>query len=170
MSDLIGPEEARAIQAAMSEMRTEPPPRDTGAMGCLLSILAVMGLIALPIVAARVGLMGTPLILIKVALGGAVVVGLVWNVFGGAFSRGAVSGRVEQAITELIAIHPDGPSDRMLALATRIICDAYVSTGPATTTTFESTEVAERLGPALPYVIGVERWLVEHEGVYSVFT
>ena len=170
MSDLIGPEEARAIQAALSEITSEPPPRDSGPLGCVLSLLAVVGLVVLPIVADRVGLMGAPLKAAIVLLVGSVFGGLVWSVFGGAFSRGAVISGVDQAATELIELYPDGPPDRMLALATRIVFNAYVSTGPTTSNTYEAAEMAERLGPALPYVVRVERWLIEHEGVYSVFT
>lgn len=170
MSDLIGPEEAGAIEAALSEIDSEPPPRDSGPLGCLLSLVAVVGLVALPILADRVGLVGTPLRAAIIVLVGSVVGGLVWSVFGGAFSRGRVISGVDQAISELIELYPNGPMDRMLALATRIIVEATVSTGPTTSSTYETSEVAERLGPALPYVVQVERWLIEHKGVYSVFT
>lgn len=113
MSDLIGPEEARQIQAALDQIRSEPPPTDSGPLGCLLALVAVVG---------------------------------------------------------LIELYPDGSSDSMLALSTRIIRNAHISTGPATTETFDFEEVAERLGPALPYVMRVERWLIEKKGEYPVFT
>lgn len=170
MSDLIGPEEAGAIQAALSEITAEPRPTDSGPLGCMLSVLAVVGLVALPIVADRVGLVGTPLTVATAILLGSVAGGLVWSVFGGAFSRGRVISGVDQAATELIELYPDGPTDRMLALATRIIVNASMSTGPTTSSAYEAEEMAERLGSSLPYVIRVERWLIEHKGVYSVFT
>ncbi len=170
MSDLIGPEEAGAIQAALSEISAEPPPRDSGPIGCVFSLLAVVGLVALPIVAGRVGLVGTPLTVAKAVLMGSVAGGLVWSVFGGAFSRGKVISGVDQAATDLVELYPDGPADRMLALATRIIVNATMSTGPVTSSAYEAEEMAERLGSVLPYVVRVERWLIEHEGVYPVFT
>ncbi|GMR11977.1 MAG: hypothetical protein BMS9Abin29_0163 [Gemmatimonadota bacterium] len=170
MSDLIGPEEARTIKAALSEIKSEPTPMDSGPLGCLLSLAAVVGLVVLPMVADRVGLAGTPLRATIIVLAGSLVGGLVWSVFGGAFSRGKVIGDVERAITELVEVYPNGSTDRMLALATRIIVDATVSKGPSTSRTYEPSEVAERLGPSLPFVVRVERWLMEHEGVYFVFT
>lgn len=70
--------------------------------------------------------------------------------FGGAFSRGKVISAVDQAATELIELHPDGPTDRMLALATRIIANAHISTGPSTSTAYKAEEMAERWArPAL---------------------
>ncbi len=170
MSDLIGPEEAGLIQAALSEINSEPPPTDSGPYGCMLALVALVGLVALPIVAARVGLTGTPLTVATAFLLGSIPGGLVWSMFGGAFSRGKVISAVDQAATELIELHPDGPTDRMLALATRIIANAHISTGPSTSTAYKAEEMAERLGLALPYVLRVERWLVEHKGVYPVFT
>lgn len=170
MSDLIGPEEVGLIRAALSEINSEPPPTDSGPYGCMLSLVAVVGLVVLPIVADRVGLTGTALTVATAFLLGSIPGGLVWSMFGGAFSRGKVIRAVDQAATELIELYPDGPMDRMIALATRIIAHAHISTGPSTSTAYEAEEMAERLGPALPYVVRVERWLVEHEGVYPVFT
>ena len=45
-----------------------------------------------------------------------------------------------------------------------------LSTGPVTVETFDAKEVAIRLGPALSYVRGIERFLLERQEIYPVFT
>jgi len=45
-----------------------------------------------------------------------------------------------------------------------------VSTGPVTVETFDAKEVAIRLGPALNYVLGIERFLLQRREIYPVFT
>ena len=57
----------------------------------------------------------------------------------------------------------------MREAAIRILDNASVSTGPATVETFDARAVAKRLGPALGYVLDVERLLLERSEIYPVF-
>ena len=47
---------------------------------------------------------------------------------------------------------------------------SMVNTGPVTVETFDAKEVAIRLGPALSYVLGIERFLLQRREIYPVFT
>ena len=56
------------------------------------------------------------------------------------------------------------------AAAVRILDRSTTEAGPSTIPTFDRREVAERLGPALAFVIEVERILLERDEIYPCFT
>ena len=105
-----------------------------------------------------------------IALGLVVLLGGLIEVFGGGFFRGAIATDAEEAIQELIVEWPDGDADVILEAAIRMLDGSTASSGPVTVETFDAKEVAVRLGPALSYVLGIERFLLERQEIYPVFT
>jgi hypothetical protein len=98
------------------------------------------------------------------------LLGGVLGIYGGGFVRGAIAGDAEDAIQDLMVEWPDGDPAVILEAAIRILDQSTVSTGPVTVETFTAKEVAIRLGPALNYVLGIERFLLERKEIYPVFT
>ena len=105
-----------------------------------------------------------------ITLGIVALVGGVYGIFGGGFVRGAITGDVAEAIEELMVEWPDGDPTMIREAAIRILDGSTVSTGPVTVETFDAKEVAIRLGPALTYVLGIERFLLKRREIYPVFT
>ncbi|MCZ6879229.1 MAG: hypothetical protein O7G29_13935 [Acidobacteria bacterium] len=147
----------RQIIAALTAVRNRPPPRDPSSMGCIGAIVAAVALALLPLVARWTALSSTALWGIGIALGVTVLGGGLLGFFGSGFVRGAVAGDAEEAIDQLVA-------------AVRILDQSTVSTGPVTVETFDSGEVAVRLGDALAYVLQVERILLQRKEIYPCFT
>ena len=92
------------------------------------------------------------------------------GIFGSGFFRGAVAGDAEEAIDQLVAAYPYGDPAILLQAAVRILDQSTVSTGPTTVETFDSEEVAVRLGDALAFVLQVERILLQRKEIYPCFT
>ncbi len=107
---------------------------------------------------------------IGVVLGLVALLGGLLGFFGGGFFRGAIATDAEEAIEELMVEWPDGDPAVIREAAIRILDQSTVSTGPVTVETFDAEEVAIRLGPALNYVLGIERFLLERQEIYPVFT
>ncbi len=166
----VTPAEADLIMADLRELRERPPPSDPSAGGCLVAFLALGGLIALPLVGPALSWGPAVTRPVAIVLAIALGVGSLLRVFGGGFARGAVFSDVEEAVDQLVAEFPDGDERVIRQGAIRILDGASVSYGPTTTETFEPDEMALRLGPALPYVARIERFLLEKEEIYPVFT
>jgi hypothetical protein len=81
-----------------------------------------------------------------------------------------VAADVEEAIDQLVTAYPDGDPAMLRQAAVRILDQSTVSSGPTTVGTFDRHEVAERLGDALPYVLAVERILVQRDEIYPCFS
>ena len=165
--DLTDP---RQIMAALTAVRNRPPPRDPSSMGCIGAILAILAIALLPLVAGWTALSSTALWGIGIALGIMMLAGGLLGFFGSGFVRGAVAGDAEEAIEQLVAAYPDGDPAILRQAAVRILDQSTVSTGPATVETFDSGEVAVRLGDALAYVLKVERILLQRKEIYPCFT
>ena len=170
MSDLIGPEEAGLIQAALSEINSEPPPTDSGPYGCMLALVALVGLVALPIVAARVGPHRYPAHR-RHRLSAGFDTGRIGlehvrrSVQPGQSDQCSRSGchRADRAspgrahgphVSARYSHHRQRPHQHRAVHLNRL----------------QSRGDGRTPGPALPYVVRVERWLVAHKGVYPVFT
>ncbi len=107
---------------------------------------------------------------IGIGLGLVSLLGAALGTYGGMFYRGAIATDVEEAIEELVVEWPDGDPTVILGAAIRILDESTVSTGPVTVETFNAGVVATRLGPALDYVLAIERFLLERQEIYPVFT
>jgi len=98
------------------------------------------------------------------------LVGGVVGIFGGGFTRGALIGEVEDAIDELAGSYPELEPGRLRRLAVQILDGWILSYGPTSSATFDRRQAAEKLGPALDYLIAVETTLLRSESVYPCFT
>ena len=160
--------ERQEIMDTLARLRDRPPPSDPSSAGCVVAIVAMVTLVLVPFIGRAVDLSGGAMLRIGIGLV-ALVAGLL-GIFGGGFVRGAVVADVEEAIEELIVEWPDGDPAVIREAAIRILDQRSVSTGPVTVETFDAKEVAIRLGPALNHVLGIERFLLERQEIYPVFT
>ena len=162
--------ERQEIIDTLERLRDGPPPSDPSSAGCVAAILAIITLVLMPFFGQGFDLSSGTMFGIGIALGLVALLGGVFGIFGGALPRGAVIAEVEEAIQELMVEWPDGDTAVIRRAAIRILDGSMVSTGPTSVETFDAKEVAIRLGPALPYVLGIERFLLERQEIYPVFT
>ncbi len=165
--DSPGPPDHLEIIKTLARVRERPPPKDPRAVGCVAMIVALITLVLVPFVGPSFGLSGGAMLGIGIGIGLVVLVGGLLGFYGDAFVRGAIA---EDAIVELMVAWPDGDPDVICEAAIRILDQSTASTGPVTVETFTAKEVAIRLGPALNYVLGIERFLLERKEIYPVFT
>ncbi len=162
--------EAKAVLRELRRLRDEPPPKNPSSAGCAFAFAAIVALLVVIVFGGSMGLSPMLRIWLGVGLGRATVAGGLLSVFGGGFVRGAISADVEAAIARLTAEAPGGDRGVIREATVRILDGSTVSTGPTTVETFDSREVAARLGPALDYVLRVERFLLSRKEIYAVFT
>ncbi len=155
---------------SLERLRDRPPPTDPSGGGCVVAIVAIITLVLMPFIGRGFDLSSGAMLRIGIGLGIVALIGGIFGIFAGALPRGAILADVEEAIQELMVEWPDGDPAVIREAAIRILYQSTVSTGPVTVETFEAKEVAIRLGPALDYVLGVERFLLEREQIYPVFT
>ena len=168
--DSAGGLERQEIMDALASLRDRPPPTDPSGWGCIVAIVAIITLVFMPFVGPGFGLSGGVMLGIGIALGLVVLGGGVLGIYGSGFVRGAIAADAEEAIVELMVEWPDGDPAVIREAVITILDQSTVSTGPATVETFDAKEVAIRLGPALNYVLGIERFLLERQEIYPVFT
>ncbi len=168
--DPPAPPDHLEIIKTLVRVRDRPPPKDPRAAGCLTTIVALITLVLVPFVGPSFGLSGGAMLGIGIGIGLVVLVGGLLGFYGDAFVRGAIAEDAEDAIVELMVAWPDGDPDVICEAAIRILDQSTASTGPVTVETFTAKEVAIRLGPALNYVLGIERFLLERKEIYPVFT
>ena len=162
--------EARLVLADLRRLRERPPPSDPSSAGCVIAIVAIVSLVFMPVVARVPGLGSGALLALGVGLGVVAIVSGLLGIFGGGFVSGAVIADVEEAIEQLLIEFPHGDEDLIREAAITILDGSTVSTGPTTVGTFDSGEVAERLGDALDYLVRIERFLLDRSEIYPVFT
>ena len=162
--------ERQEIMDTLVRLRDRPSPTDPSSAGCVVAIVAIITLVLMPFIGRAFALSGGVMLGIVIALGLVVLGGGFLGIYGGGFVRGAFATDAEEAIVELMVEWPDGDPTVMREAAIRILDGWSVSTGPATVETFDAKEVAIRLGPALSYVLGIERFLLERQEIYPVFT
>ncbi len=132
--------------------------------------MAIITLVLMPFIGRAFALSGGVMLGIGIALCLVVLGGGFLGIYGGGFVRGAIATDVEEAIVELMVEWPDGDPAVIREAAITILDQSTVSTGPPTVETFDVKEVAIRLGPALSYVLGIERFLLECQEIYPVFS
>ncbi len=162
--------EPQKIIDALERLRDRPPPTDPSGGGCVVAIVAIITMVLMPFIGRAFDLNGGAMLGLGIGLGLTALLGGLFGIFGGGFVRGSIAGDAGDAIDELIREWPDGDETKMLEAAIRILDGSSVSTGPVTVETFNAAEVAVRLGPALAYVLGIERFLLERNEIYPVFT
>ncbi len=162
--------ERQEIIDTLERLRDGPPPSDPSSAGCVAAIVAIITLVLMPFFGQGFGLSSGAMLGIGSALGLVALIGGIFGIFGGALPRGAVIAEVEDAIQELMVEWPDGDPAVIREAAIKILDGSMVSTGPVSVETFDAEEVAIRLGPALKYVLGIERFLLKRQEIYPVFT
>jgi hypothetical protein len=161
-------------EAVLADWRAEaaiPVPPDTSQLGCAVAIIAAALAAGLPPLLRFLGVALPP------GAGGVVLgsFGIVfaWGIFRGLTGRAkgfnAVAGRAAEALGYLTT-HPEDRSPAARRAAVALLQCAFFSSGPSTASTFEIAAARERLGPALPFVLDVERVLVEGVTAYPVFS
>ncbi len=162
--------ERQEIIDTLERLRDGPPPSDPSSAGCVTAIVAIITLVLMPFIGRGFDLSSGAMLGIGLGLGLVALLGGTFGIFGGMLPRGAAVAEAEEAIQELMVEWPDGDPAVIREAAIRILDGSTVSTGSVTVETFDAKEVAIRLGPALNYVIGIERFLLERQEIYSVFT
>ena len=168
--DSPGGLERQEIINTLASLRDRPPPTDPSSGGCVAAIVAIITLVLMPFIGRGFDLSSGAMLGLGIALGLVVLLGGLLGIFGSGFYRGAIASDAEDAIQELMVEWPDGDPAVIREAAITILDQSTVSTGPATVETFNAKEVAIRLGPALNYVLGIERFLLERQEIYPVFT
>ncbi len=156
------------IREARDEIAGSPTPVNRGPIGCLAALMGLATLTVWPRVSELIP--GADFFSPFVVLGGILMLigGLVSSFFGGSSGRIAAEAAVESAARHLQAAESD--RETRLRAATLLIMHAFVSSGPATTQTFEPVEMQRRIGDSMPLVLAVEGYLLGDEGGWSVFS
>ena len=158
------------VVETLAEVRERPPPNNPSSAGCVTAIVAIIALVFMPVIARIPALTSGVLVGIGAVLIVVAIVGGLVGIFGGGFVAGAISTDVEEAIEQLLEAFPNGNPAVLREAAVRILDGSTVTTGPTTVETFDRHEVEDRLGDALPFVMAVERILLERKEIYPCFT
>lgn len=164
--------ERLALIAEWKRQATEPLPPNLSQVGCLAMLVAVVLFIAIPPLTRALKLTLPPivsaaLVVVTVAL---LLGGLVMSQFGGTRGRQKVWNQSEAALAWLATHGAGGEPDGRRRAAVTVLLRAYHSDGPTTSAMLDVEAARTRLGAALPYVMDVERALIEELKIYAVFT
>ena len=141
--------------------------------GCLVSVLAIFTLFAIPAAnrALGLGISRKTVALLALSLLGVAVLGGVLQMLGGALAaRGAASQRALDALAHLTKQFSESGDAENRRAAVTLLADAFITGGATTVAAFDFNDAKARLGPALPYVQEIERVLREERQIYPVFT
>ena len=171
--DDLTPEDRTAILAEADRIRAIPPGVNTTSPGCAMLILAVVLFLAVPAglrhlspgVVSRV--LAYCFIALEIFL---VLLGVYWSLrsSGGAYARAALTAK--EAIEAIKSSFAEGNGLECGKAAARLVAGAYYSDGPGMTTTFDFGAARQQIGPALPFVISVEKFLIWKSKADKVFT
>lgn len=165
--ELTTVERAVAKGVADGFLQAEPP-KDHSPHGCLLSLIALIGIFVLPAVGARFGIEGVGATILGAVLLVTLILGVIIHFLGGGFVRGRTIGAAEGAIEGLERW--DGDREAAIGHAVVLLMNATVEYGPTSSVAFDAREVAGRISPVLPLVTAVEELLVREDYCHPVFT
>ncbi len=154
------------------KMAPAPKPKRTRA-GCVVSVLAIFTLFAIPAAnrALGLGISRRTVALLALSLLGVAVLGVVVQLLGSALAaRGAASQRALDALGHLTQQFSESSDAENRRAAVTLLADAYITGGATTVAAFDFDDARARLGPALPYVQEIERVLREKRQIYPVLT
>lgn len=157
-----------AVREALQEIGDEPVPPDRAPLGCAVALPGFTILLVFPVVGRMLSLgsaaaavaSGAGILLLVVGLG-------LW------FSAGSKARRHAEAATEAaLRSLQGGEGDRETALraATLLLANAWAAGGPNRYQAVDVEDARRRLGGLLPLVSAVERFLLEEEAIYPLFT
>jgi hypothetical protein len=162
--------ERQEITDTLERLRDRPPPSDPRSGGCVTAIVAVIALVLMPFIGRGFDPSGGAMLGIGIVLGLVALIGAYFGIFGSGIVGGAIIADVEEAIEELMVEWPDGDPAVMREAVIRILGQSTISTGPTTIAAIDVEEVGIRLLPTLDYVLDIERFLLERQEIYPVFT
>lgn len=156
-----------AVLAEADRIKAIPAGVNTTSPGCAMFLLAGLLFIIGPFVWRRVPILTTPFFAVEGLL---VIIGLFWYFrgSGGAYAKAALTAR--EAIATITAAFAGGNARECGLAAARLVAVAYYSDGPGMSTTFNVDAARQQLGPALPFVISVEKFIVAKAKADPVFT
>jgi len=160
-------------EAALEELRRlrdRPPPSDPSSGGCALAAVAIIAIVLMPFIGRGFDLPGRVMGTAGAALGLIALVGGLVGIFGGGRARGGQLSEALAALDALPELYAAGDREASLRAAVTVLDGALVTYGPKTVSAFDPDEAARRLGPALDYVMRVERVLVQRNEIAPVFT
>ena len=169
----LTPEDRVAIVAEADRVHALPPGVNTSSMGCAVWIFAVVLFVVWPTVSRHISA-ATVLRVLTYCFFGVeiflVLLGVYWYFrgSGGAYARAAITAR--EAIETIQTTFQLGKGRECGEAAARLLAGAYYSDSPGMSTTFDFTAARQQLGPALPFVISVEKFLIWKNKSDPVFT
>ena len=167
----LGPDERAEILAEWNRLRAEPRPSSPPPYGCATVIIATALLLLVLQLPKLTGwelpsaLQDVAAAILLLAIAG----GLFFSLFVGSGRFAHDSLRANGSIEWLAA--KSGTSDaaaRRRHAVTLLFFAVTADDGPHMSSTFNSDQARARLGASLPYVIAVERVLVEERGLWTV--
>ena len=163
----LSPEDRAAALEEVARIHSEPAAVNTSSAGCGMFLMAFILFVAAPFVVRHALWLRIPFYVLEGAL---VLLGVYWYFrgSGGAYSKAAMS--AEQAIETMRITWPPEAKSECARAAARLLAVAYYSDGPSTATTFNFEAARQQLGPALPFVVSVEQFLIAEGKASPVFT
>ncbi|MBT6694725.1 MAG: hypothetical protein HOB12_03615 [Gemmatimonadales bacterium] len=162
--------ESEAVFDALVAFRDEPPPSDPTSVGCVVAIIAIIVLVFMPVSVRFTTVAPSTIGLIGLGVAAVVVIGTLIGIFGGGTVRSGRAADVEKAVQVLVDGFPGADLATLTRAAVRVLDQSTTSAGPSTLPTFDAKEVAADLGDVLPFVVDVERILLERDAVHPCFT
>ena len=174
MNDTPSPDEVTALVREYDSVAAEHVASPEGSRaGCLVSLLAIFALFAVPGANRALGLgltwrfvRGFALSMLALAF-----LAAMFHLLAGVLAaRGQATQRALDALDHLSQQFDEGSDAQNRRAAVTLLVDAFITGGATTVAAFDFNEAKARLGPALPYVQEIERVLREERQIYPVFT
>ena len=165
--ETLGADDRAAILAEVDRINAIPPGVNTSSPGCAMMLLAIVLFIFGPLVWRRVPSLTIPFFVVEGIL---LLLGLYWYFRGSGGAYGRTAGRAQEAIETIKSTFPAGQGRQCGEAVARLLVSAYYSDGPGMSTTFNFDVARQQLGPALPFVISLEKFLIAEHKTDPVFT
>jgi hypothetical protein len=167
----LGPEEQAVVQEALEEIQETPPPPDRGPLGCVVALPGFVLLLLYPPAARFLDLPGWAGIAALSAGIPLVSFGLILWFTAGRLGRRHAMAASEAALLALESwTDEEAEREEALRAATLLLMSSFAQSGPTFVATFDASEARKRIGPRMPLVEAVERYLLEQEAVHPLFT
>ena len=174
MNETPSPDEVAALVREYDSVSAERVASPRGSrVGCLVSLLAVFTLFAVPGANRALGLGLTWRFVRWFALSmlALAFLGLMFQMLAGVLAaRGRTTQRALDALDHLSKQFDEGSDAQNRRAAVTLLVDAFITGGATTVAAFDFNEAKAQLGPALPYVQEIELVLREERQIYPVFT
>ena len=174
MNDTPSPDEKAALVREYDSVEAEPVARPRRSrVGCLVSLLAIFTLFAVPGANRALGLGLTWRFVRWFALSmlALAFLGLMVQMLSGVLAaRGKATQRSLDALDHLSDRFGESSEAENRRAAVTLLVDAFITGGATTVAAFDFDKAKTRLGPALAYVQEIELVLREERQIYPAFT